>query len=119
MGQSNQILNRTADTDLHTELWISLGSLLRSYAAAHGLHNNIHDVIEIDENRIVARHGKNWLELVRTDAEIVLRREDGSSELHHLTRAGRLRTAETETELDMAAEAWARNLMQKSPRESK
>ena len=114
MGQSNQILYRTADTDLHTELWISLGSLLRSYAAAHGLHNDIHAVIEINENRIVARHGNNWLELVRTDAEIVARRENGSSQLHQLTPAGRLRNHEAEVELDMAAEAWARDLMRES-----
>lgn len=112
MEPSNQLLEGNAtDAALYAELWVSLGSLLRSYTAAHGLHNNIQAVIEINESRIIARHGKNWLELVRTDAEIVARRENCNCELLHLTPAGRLRSHEAETELDMAAEAWARNLM--------
>lgn len=120
MEQSNQLLSRTnAAAGLYAELWISLSSLLRSYTVAHGLHNNIYAEIEIDESRIFARHGMNWLELVRTGAEITSRRDDGRSELLHLTPTGHLRSNRSDTELDMAAEAWARDLMRESPRESK
>ena len=98
--------------DLWSELWVSLGSLLRSYTAAHSLHNNIHAAIEIDQDQIVARHGERCLELMRTGAEIIWKREDGSTGTLRMTPAGRLQSHEFEEELDMAAEAWARELMQ-------
>ena len=40
---------------LHRELWISWGSLLRSYAAAHGLNSKQFAVIEFGEDVIVVR----------------------------------------------------------------
>jgi hypothetical protein len=98
--------------ELWVELWASLASLLRSYSAAHGLKGNRQAAIEHDEKRILARHGAKWLELERNGASVTWKREDGISGTLDLTQAGRLQSAGGEEEMDLAAEAWARELMQ-------
>lgn len=99
------------DEQLHIELWVSLASLLRSYTAAHGLNGNQQATVELGEKRITVRHGNAWLELERQGAYIRWRRNDDRNGTLELTEAGRLRTGEHEEEMDMAAEAWARELM--------
>jgi hypothetical protein len=101
----------TTAAQLYLELWVSLASLLRSYTAAHGLNGNRQATVELGEEWITVRHGDRWLELKRTAALVDWRREDGRSGQMELTEAGRLRSAEIEEEMDMAAEAWARELM--------
>ena len=107
---------------LYVELWVSLASLLRSYTSVHGLNENRAAEVEWDEARILARHGEKWLELRREGASVAWLREDGSRGLLELTEEGRLREKPTDTEeageeeMDMAAEAWARELMQKAQR---
>ncbi len=105
---------------LHDELWTSLASLLRSYTAVHGLHGGRHADVEANEEQITVRYGGRWLELQRTGRTIVWTRENGRSGMLELTDDGRLRRAEQnaagkegsdEEEMDMAAEAWARELM--------
>jgi hypothetical protein len=96
---------------LWDELWISLTSLLRSYAAAHGLSASRQPEVEATANRIVVRHHRHWLELDRAGTKISWRREDGRSGLLELTESGRLRGDSGEEEMDMAAEAWARDLV--------
>jgi len=96
---------------LYAELWTSLASLLRSYTALHGLHEGIEAVIESDANRITARNGPRMLHLERHNNAVTWMRENGTSEVLELTDHGRLRGPEGEEELDMAAEAWARELM--------
>ncbi len=93
------------------ELWVSLASLLRSYTAAHGLNGSLQATVELGEERITVRHGNAWLELKRRGARINWRRDDGRTGALELTEAGRLRDGEDEEEMDMAAEAWARELM--------
>ena len=97
------------------ELWVSLASLLRSYTAAHGLNGDRQATVELGEERITVRYGGKWLDLARDGARVAWKREDGKSGMLELTEAGRLRTNQPnggEEELDMAAEAWARELMQ-------
>ena len=97
---------------LFAELWVSLASLLRSYTAAHGLNGNRQATVELGEERITVRHGNAWLDLTRQGSKIKWRREDGQAGTLELTEAGRLRSGEgEEEEMDMAAEAWARELM--------
>jgi len=96
---------------LYRELWISLASLLRSYAAVHGLHKGIEAEIESDAHRITARHGDRCLKLDRNNNAVTWTRENGTSGVLELTDHGRLRSPEGEEEMDMAAEAWARELM--------
>ena len=98
------------DDSILRELWVSLASLLRSYTALHGLGTNRQAAVEWDEDRIVVRQGKNRLELGRQGATVLWHREDGSHGTLELTEAGRLRSSAGEEEMDMAAEAWAREL---------
>lgn len=96
---------------LHTELWHSLASLLRSYTSAHGLNRGQSAAINADADCITARHGSRWLELRRKGASIGWTRENGDRGVFEMTEHGRLRGPAGEEELDMAAEAWARELM--------
>lgn len=97
---------------LYLELWVSLASLLRSYTAAHGLNGDRQATVELGEERITVRHGDRWLDLRRSGAQITWQREDERSGMLELTETGRLRSSGGEEEMDMAAEAWARELMQ-------
>ena len=99
------------DGQVYVELWVSLASLLRSYTAAHGLNGNRQATVELGEERITVRHGEAWLELERSGAQVKWRREDGSAGLMELMETGRLKTGDREEEMDMVAEAWARELM--------
>jgi hypothetical protein len=97
----------------YVELWVSLASLLRSYTAAHGLNGDRQATIELGEERILVRHGDDWLDLKRSGAEVNWQREDGRQGKLEFTEHGRLQEAGAgEEEMDMAAERWARELMQ-------
>lgn len=100
-----------ANEAVYIELWVSMASLLRSYTAAHGLNGNRQATVELGEERITVRHGSAWLNLERSGPLVSWQREDGTSGVLELTEAGRLRSGEGEEEMDMAAEAWARELM--------
>jgi len=98
---------------VYVELWVSLASLLRSYTAAHGLNGKRQATIELGEERILVRHGDDWLDLHRSGAEVTWQRADGRQGKLEFTEHGRLREAGAgEEEMDMAAERWARELMQ-------
>ena len=94
------------------ELWVSLASLLRSYTALYGLSSSKQATVESDTKQISARHGEHWLKLQREGSQVSWRREEVRSGELELTEAGRLRGSSGEVEMDMAAEAWARELMQ-------
>lgn len=100
---------------VYTELWVSLASLLRSYTALHGLSRNRVAMIESDGVLIRAHHEKKQLELRRNGTSVTWMRENGISGRLEMTAAGRLRNTSNNTmheeEMDMAAEAWARELM--------
>ena len=93
------------------ELWISLASLFRSYTAAHGLHDNRHATVTAGEEEIMVRHGEKWLCLERAGAIVTWTRENESSGKMEILDSGRLRSGASEEEMDLAAEAWARELM--------
>ena len=97
---------------LWPELWLSLASLLRSYTAVHGMNGNRQAEIEQDEERILAQHCEKWMELRRSGATVTWKREDGSRGTLELTEMGRLQSCSGEEEMDLAAEGWARELMQ-------
>jgi len=112
---------------LYAELWVSLASLLRSYTSLHGLNKKIQATVELGEGRILVRYGDDWLDLMRSGAAVTWLRKDGQGGTLELTEAGRLRLVNPisqnrdmghpssesgEEEMDMAAEQWARELMQ-------
>lgn len=100
---------------VYVELWVSFASLLRSYTAARGLNGKRQATVELGEERILVRDGDDWLDLRQSGAKVNSQREDGRAGMPEFTEAGRLRGAGTneagEEEMDMAAEAWARELM--------
>lgn len=100
-----------SEESFYAELWLSLASLLRSYTAVHGLHLGIEAEIEFDPHRIAARNANRWLKLERRNNAVTWTRENGTSGVLELTDHGRLRGVEGEEEMDMAAEAWAREIM--------
>lgn len=109
------------DEQLYVELWVSLASLLRSYTAAHGLNGDRQATIELGEVQITVRQGDAWLDLKRNGAHVFWSRDDGRSGMLEMTEAGRVRWIDprsqnrdlghAEEEMDMVAEAWARELM--------
>jgi hypothetical protein len=103
---------RSISEQLYVELWVSLASLLRSYTAVHGLNGKRQATVELGEERITVRCGEGWLDLRRDGAKVNWQREDGRTGILEFTEAGRLRSSADEEEMDMAAERWARELMQ-------
>lgn len=97
---------------LHTELWTSWASLLRSYAAAHGLNATQHAVVEVSAAEITLRVGPRWLRFTPSavessegQREVFQLNEDGTVTLHH----------GSVEEMDMAAESFARRLFASIP----
>jgi hypothetical protein len=125
LGKNEPIDNHsTANPEqLYVELWVSLASLLRSYTAVHGLNGKRQATVELGEERITVRCGEAWLDLQRDGAKVNRQREDGRKDILEFTEAGLLKSRDPrsqnrdrghpcEEEMDMAAERWARELMQ-------
>ena len=95
------------DAALHTELWTSWGSLLRSYAAAHGLNRHQFAVIEFGEEEIVVRYGSKWVRFTHTRQES----SEGTSSAFALNEDGTVTVGSVTDEMDFAAEKITRHLM--------
>jgi hypothetical protein len=93
---------------LHRELWISWASLLRSYAAAHGLNSKQFAVIEFGEDEIVVRAGGKWVRFTHGE----LQSSDGSKTAFALNEDGTVMLDGKMDEMDFAAERVTRELMQ-------
>ena len=106
-----QAKKETSCEQLYVELWVSLASLLRSYTAAHGLNGDRQATVELGENQITVRHGNAWLDLKRNGPCVSWSRDTRQNGMLELTEAGKLRSTTGEEEMDMVAEAWAREMM--------
>jgi len=100
------------EAKLHTELWTSWASLLRSYAAAHGLNTTHHAVVEVGPDEITLRVNSKWLKFHHRTMQY----SDGRKCAFALTEHGTVLTAagkdKQEEEMDIAAERLAREMMQ-------
>jgi hypothetical protein len=96
------------DEIVHRELWISWASMLRSYAAAHGLNRNQFAVIEFGEDEIVVRAGSKWVRFTHEEMES----GDGSKAAFGLNEDGTVALDGKMDEMDFAAERITRELMQ-------
>jgi len=96
------------ESRLHAELWISWASLLRAYAAAHGLNSNQFAVIEFGEEEIVVRVGAKWVRFSHSE----LKKSDGGCESFALEEDGTVSLDGKMDEMDFAAERITRELMQ-------
>jgi hypothetical protein len=94
------------EPNLHTELWISWASLLRSYAAAHGLNSNNFAVIEFGDEEIVVRVGGRWVRFTHDEMST----SEGQAAGFELAEDGRVRLGEVWDEMDMAAEGVTREM---------
>jgi hypothetical protein len=93
---------------LHTELWTSWASLLRSYAAAHGLNSLHHAVVEVSANDITLRVSDRWLRFTPSDLQ-----HSGEAPIPFmLTEDGNVRIDNgAPEEMDLAAEQFAREML--------
>ncbi len=93
---------------LHRELWTSWASLLRSYAAAHGLGAAQHAVVEVSADAITLRVGPRWMHFTPTAME----RDDAPPMPFHLNHDGTVTLGTEPAEgMDMAAERFTRELL--------
>ena len=97
------------DPRLRTELWTSWASLLRSYAAAHGLNSRHHAVVEVGADEITLRVASRWLRFTHEQMED----SDGNRSGFSLQEDGTVKIEGTAEEMDIAAEALAREMMQR------
>lgn len=96
------------NTNLHTELWTSWASLLRSYAAAHGLNSTHHAVVEVSADEITLRVSDQWLRFTASE----MQRSEQASVSFALTEDGNVRIAGGDVEeMDLAAERLAREML--------
>ena len=93
---------------LHSELWTSWASLLRSYAAAHGMNGTMQAVVEVGFDEIVLRVGSKWVRFTHDEMET----SDGSRTAFALNEDGTVTLDGKIDEMDFAAERMTRELMQ-------
>jgi hypothetical protein len=96
------------DPRLRTELWTSWASLLRSYAAAHGLNSRHHAVVEVGADEITLRIGSRWLRFTHE----TLQDSEGHISSFSMQEDGTVKLNSTAEEMDLAAERLAREMMQ-------
>ncbi len=94
------------DKLLQTELWTSWASMLRVYAAAHGLSNHHHAVVEIGAEEILLRVDTRWLRFTRTTQTS----SEGVTQPFTLNENGTVTLGSLTDEMDMAAEQATRGL---------
>ena len=97
------------DATLSTELWTSWASMLRVYAAAHGLTSTHHAVVEVGAEEIVLRVGERWARFTRDEMST----SEGVTLPFRMEEDGRIRIGDLEDEMDMAAERVAREMLAK------
>jgi hypothetical protein len=96
---------------LHKELWTSWASLLRSYAAAHGMNSLHQAVVEVSADEITLRVNDRWL---RFTASTMQHSQDAARDFT-LTEDGNVRISDGPAEeMDMAAERLAREMLHNS-----
>ena len=95
------------DAQLQIELWTSWASMLRVYAAAHGLTSTQHAVVEVGAEEIVLRVGERWTRFTRDE----MTTSEGAKVWFGLAEDGSVRIGDLAEEMDMAAEGVAREMM--------
>ena len=97
------------DSRLRTELWTSWASLLRSYAAAHGLNSRHHAVVEVGADRILLRVASRWIRFTHETLED----SEGHCSSFNMQEDGTVKLNGIAEEMDLAAERLAREMMQR------
>ena len=95
------------DSRLTVELWTSWASMLRVYAAAHGLTSTHHAVVEVGAEEIVMRVDQRWTRFTRDR----MMTSEGAELAFVMEEDGRIRIGSELDEMDMAAERVAREML--------
>src|ERR1700751_2004246 len=96
------------ESSLRTELWTSWASLLRSYAAAHGLNSRHHAVVEVGADEITLRVGSRWVCFTHETLAV----SEGNHSSFNMQEDGTVKMNGIAEEMDLAAERLAREMMQ-------
>jgi hypothetical protein len=96
------------DARLRAELWTSWASLLRSYAAAHGMNSTHHAVVEVGAEEITLRVASRWLRFTHE----TIQDSEGNQTSFSLQEDGTVKLNGIAEEMDLAAERLAREMMQ-------
>src|SRR5437879_13762112 len=88
------------DHRLRTELWTSWASLLRSYAAAHGLNSRHHAVVEVGADEITLRVGSRWLRFTHE----TFQDSEGHDSSFNMQEDGTVKLNGIDEEMDLGAE---------------
>ncbi len=92
---------------LHRELWTSWASLLRSYAAMHGLNSTHHAVVEVSADSILLRVDTRWLRFTSD----LMESSEGQHVSFALNENGTVRLDTATDEMDLTAEHLARTML--------
>ena len=95
------------DARLRAELWTSWASLLRSYAAAHGLNSKHHAVVEVGADEITLRVASRWLRFTHEMMEM----SDGGRSTFEMQEDVTIKLNGNAEEMDLDAERLAREMM--------
>jgi phosphoribosyl-dephospho-CoA transferase len=95
---------------LHRELWTSWASLLRSYAAMHGLNSTHHAVVEVSADSILLRVDTRWLRFTSD----IMESSEGKLVSFALNEDGTVRLDTVTDEMDLTAEHLARTMLHPS-----
>jgi DNA-binding transcriptional regulator PaaX len=109
-GATTQTEKVNINDRLHTELWTSWASLIRSYAAAHGLNSRHHAVVEVGADEITLRVANRWLRFTHD----LIEDSEGNRSTFSLQEDGTVKLKEHTEEMDLAAERLAREMMSES-----
>jgi hypothetical protein len=92
---------------LHTELWTSFASQIRSYAAAHGLNSRHHAVVEVGPEIIILRVNTRWLQFTHS----AMTEDSSRTEPFHLNEDGTVTIGAITEDMDFTAERLTREIM--------
>ncbi len=96
------------ELNLHTELWTSFASQIRSYAAAHGLNSTHHAVVEVGSDLITLRVNTRWLRFTPSE----MTGDNHQTEPFHLNEDGTVTIGTITEDMDFTAERLTRGLLQ-------
>ena len=96
------------ESNLHTELWTSFASMIRSYGAAQGFNSRHQAIVEVGSDEILLRVGTRWLRI--TPGEMT--EDNNRSQPFHLNVDGTVTIGAVTEEMDFTAERLTRELMQ-------
>ena len=96
------------NSQLHTELWTSFASMIRSYGAAQGLNSRHQAIVEVGSDVILLRVGTRWLRITPSE----MTEDDDRTQPFHLNEDGTVTVGAVTEDMDFTAERLTRELMQ-------